>query len=228
MDAKIGDWVVTPRQGKPVEINALWYNALRILADLSKRFKQDADALEYDKRARQVKKGFMTLFWNARQQCLYDYINKDYRETAIRPNQIFALSLPFPLLSKKYAESVLRIIEKRLLTPFGLQTLDPRHSDFAPRYEGDQLARDSAYHQGTVWGWLLGPYITAIVRYRGADGKHKARAIIKNLKSHLTDAGIGSISEIFDAKTPHKPRGCIAQAWSVAEILRAYMEDVLG
>jgi len=228
MDAKVGDWVVTPRHGKPVEINALWYNALKIYASMARRFDRKACALKYEKRAGHVKKRFLDVFWNADMQCLYDYVDKDYQETAIRPNQIFALSLPFPLLSKERARAVLRVVEKRLLTPFGLRSLDPRHHDYVSRYEGDRLARDGAYHQGTIWGWLIGPFITALVRIKGdTAGKRQAATILKGMSAHFKDAGIGSISEIFDAESPHEPRGCIAQAWSVSEILRAYIEDVL-
>jgi predicted glycogen debranching enzyme len=228
MDAKAGDWVITPRQGKAVEVNALWYNALKILAVLSKRFNKTTSAIRYEKRDRQVKYSFSKVFWNKEQQCLYDYVDGDFRDASIRPNQIFAVSLPFPVLSMKRAKSVLRAIEKRLLTPYGLRTLAPVHPDYNPRYEGDQLSRDSAYHQGTVWGWLIGPFIDALVRIKGPAGKKQARAILKNMSRHFRDAGIGTISEVFDADAPYRPRGCIAQAWSISEVLRAYIEDVLN
>ncbi len=227
MDAKIVDWVVTPRQGKAVEINALWYNALKIISDISLQTGAEEVALNYERRAGQAKERFNELFWNEEDQCLYDYIDGDYRDRAIRPNQIFALSLPFPLLSNERAVAVLEVVEKELLTPFGLRSLSPRHPDYRPRYAGNQFSRDSAYHQGTVWGWLLGPFITALVRVRGPAGKSQAKEIIENLACHFSDAGIGTVSEIFDAAPPHEPCGCIAQAWSVAEVMRAYLEDVL-
>jgi len=227
MDAKIGDWVVTPRQGKAVEINALWYNALKIISDISSQTGAEEIALNYERRAGQAKERFNEVFWNEEDQCLFDYIDGDYRDGAIRPNQIFALSLPFPLLSNERALAVLEVVEKELLTPFGLRSLSPRHPDYRPRYAGDQFSRDSAYHQGTVWGWLLGPFISALVRVRGPAGKSQAKEIIKNLACHFSDAGIGTVSEIFDADPPHEPCGCVAQAWSVAEVMRAYLEDVL-
>ncbi len=227
MDAKVGDWVVTPRQGKAVEINALWYNALRIFANILIMFDKSDDALEYEKRADQVKKSFNEGFWYEQGQYLYDYIDGDYQETAIRPNQIFAISLPFPLLNEERAKSVLRVVEEKLLTTFGLRSLAPEHPDYRPQYGGDPISRDSAYHQGTVWAWLIGPFISALVRVKGSAGKEQAKGILEKMGTHLSDAGIGTISEIFDADAPHAPRGCIAQAWSVAEILRAYVEEVL-
>jgi predicted glycogen debranching enzyme len=227
MDAKIGDWVVTPRQGKAVEINALWYNALRIFSHLLREFGKHPEATVYEHRAELTKKRFNKVFWHREGQYLYDCIDGEYKDSAIRPNQVFALSLPFPLLSIKRAKMVLAVLEEKLLTPVGLRSLDPGHPDYRPRYEGDPLSRDGSYHQGTVWPWLLGPFITALVRLKGSAGKKRAKRILEAMAAHLPEAGIGTVSEIFDAEPPHLPRGCIAQAWSVAELLRVYMEDVI-
>jgi predicted glycogen debranching enzyme len=228
MDAKVGDWVVTPRQGKAVEINALWFNALMIFADLSKRFGNLADMREFAQRGEQVKIAFNEIFWNETSGYLYDYVDGDHRDARLRPNQIFALSLPFPLLEGSRAKKVLKIVEEKLYTPMGLRSLAANDPGYRPRYGGDQWSRDSAYHQGTVWSWLLGPLLTAIVRVEGEAGKQRAQKLLDNITPHLSDAGIGTISEIFDAEPPHAPRGCVAQAWGVAEVLRAYIEEVMA
>ncbi len=228
MDAKVGDWVVTPRQGKAVEINALWYNVLMIFSELSKRFGNATEAQQFLQRAAQVKEQFVEVFWNEAAGCLYDYVDGEHKDAALRPNQIFALSLPFPLLEGERAKKVLRIVEEKLYTPVGLRSLAADDPNYRPRYGGDQWSRDSAYHQGTVWSWLLGPMITAIVRVEGKAGKPRAKKLLDNIKPHLSDAGLGTISEIFDAEPPHTPRGCMAQAWGVAEVLRAYVEDVMA
>ncbi len=227
MDAKIGDWVVTPRQGKAVEINALWYNALKIFAELLRRF-GDADAAEkIEKHASLAKKAFQKTFWYAEGGYLYDCIDGEVHDSTVRPNQIFAISLPFPLLTGAKARQVLKIIEEKLYTPMGLRSLSPDNPNYRPVYGGDPFSRDSAYHQGTVWSWLLGPFVDSVIKVEGAKGRRRARKIIENLSSHLNDAGIGTISEIFDAESPHRARGCIAQAWSVGEILRVYLEHRL-
>jgi len=224
MDAKIGDWVVTPRQGKPVEIQALWYNALCVLADLRKRAGRAADSASLLARAKQVKERFVEVFWNAEASCLFDVVDGDRQDASIRPNQVFALSLPYPMLPKDKARSVLAVIEQKLLTPYGLRSLAPDDPAYRGRYEGDPASRDSAYHQGTVWSWLLGPYADALVKTNGAVGKPKARKAIEGLKPHLQEAGLGTISEIFDGDAPHAPRGCPAQAWSVGEALRVFKD----
>lgn len=221
MDAKIGDWVVTPRRGKAVEINALWYNALKIYACLLHRFGETASARKFEKRANRVRRAFQKSFWFEEGGYLYDVIDGDVRDAAIRPNQIFAISLPFPTLTGTKARQVLKIVKEKLYTPMGLRSLAPDDPNYHPNYGGDQWSRDSAYHQGTVWSWLLGPLIDAIMRVEGAKGREQAGKIIENFRPHLKEAGIGTISEIFDAEAPHQPRGCIAQAWSVGEILRA-------
>jgi predicted glycogen debranching enzyme len=224
MDAKVGDWVVTPRQGKAVEINALWYNVLTIFAELSERYGEVSDAIVFSERAKNVKAAFGATFWNADGGYLFDYVDGEYRDAAIRPNQIFALSLPFHLLEGERAQRVLRVVEDHLLTPAGLRSLSPSDPAYIPHYGGDQLHRDSGYHQGTVWSWLLGPMASAIVAVEGDDGKERAKKIPEAIIPHLSEAGVGTISEIFDAEPPHAPRGCMAQAWSVGEVLRQYHE----
>jgi predicted glycogen debranching enzyme len=230
MDAKVGDWVVTPRRGKPVEIQALWYNALCIMQDLAGRFGDEADQKRYRGIAMAASCSFNRLFWNEKDACLYDVVNEGPPDTAIRPNQIFAVSLVHSMLSSDRAKSVVAKVEKHLLTPYGLRSLAPSDSQYRGRYIGGPAERDSAYHQGTVWPWLIGPFITAYVKVNG--GRESARAQsgewLKPLHDHLSDGGLGHISEIFDGDPPHRPRGCIAQAWSVAEVLRAYVEDVKG
>jgi predicted glycogen debranching enzyme len=224
MDVKIGEWVVTPRQGKAVEINALWYNALKIYAELLHHFGEPLLSEKFEQRAERVRRAFQKKFWFEEGGYLYDVIDGDVRDAAIRPNQIFAISLPFPLLTGKKARQVLKIVAEKLYTPMGLRSLAPDDPNYRPNYGGDQLSRDSAYHQGTVWNWLLGPFIDAIMRVEGTRGRKRATKIIENFLPHLKDAGIGTISEIFDAEPPHAPRGCIAQAWSVGELLRAYFQ----
>ncbi len=224
MDAKVGDWVVTPRKGKAVEINALWYNALSVIAVLSKETGEEMDFALYKKNADQVKKTFEKVFWNEQKQSLFDYVDGDYRNDDVRPNQIYALSLPFSLLSKEKAQSVFETVTVKLLTPRGLRSLSQDHKDYRPAYGGDQWHRDGAYHQGTVWSFLLGPYIDALMKLKGAKGRVEASRLLKGFIEHLDEAGVGSISEIFDAEPPHHPRGCIAQAWGVAETLRVAME----
>ena len=227
MDAKVGDWVVTERQGKPVEIQALWYNALVILADLRKRAGRTDDAAAMLLRAKQVKERFVELFWNDDAGCLYDVVDGDRLDASIRPNQVFALALPYPLLPKDKARAVLAVIEEKLLTPYGLRSLAPDDSSYRGRYEGGPAERDASYHQGTVWSWLLGPYADALVKTNGAVGKPKARKAFEGLVPHLSEAGLGSISEIFDGDAPHAPRGCTAQAWSVGEMLRVYKDSLV-
>jgi predicted glycogen debranching enzyme len=227
MDAKIGDLVVTPRRGKAVEINALWYNALRFMEECSLKLGQDDLEAKYASMAEKTKENFEQVFWNDAENCLYDYVDGDYRDPAVRPNQIFAISLPYQLLMPEKAKAVLEVVQRELLTPFGLRSLSPKHKDYIGHYGGDAYSRDSAYHQGTVWGWLLGPFISA---YMKVNGNTKAtrefvREVMSGIIHHLSNAGLGTISEIFDGDPPHHSRGCIAQAWSVAEVLRAYVES---
>lgn len=230
MDAKMGDWVVTPRQGKPVEIQALWYNALRVMQHLSAKFARDDDAGHYQAMADRARANFLPLFWNEAGGCLYDVIGEDGPDRSLRPNQIFAVSLPYPLLEGEAALRVVDVVEWELLTPYGLRTLSPRDPNYRGCYTGDRRSRDSAYHQGTVWPWLLGPFLTAYVKVHGgaAEARRRADHFLDAMRGHLLEAGVGQISEVFDGNAPHHPGGCIAQAWSVAEVLRTYLEDVQG
>ncbi|HNF43732.1 MAG TPA: amylo-alpha-1,6-glucosidase, partial [Ferruginibacter sp.] len=222
MDAKVGDWVVTPRTGKAVEIQALWYNALRIFAALLEMNKEKAAADKMNGKAEQVKTSFLNKFWNAADGYLYDVVDGDHKDASLRPNQLFAVSLPFTLLEGKQARSVLKIVEQKLYTPVGLRTLPADDNRYVGIYGGDQLKRDSSYHQGTAWSWLLGAYVDSIIKVKAE--KSKAKKVIQNFKYHLEEGCIGSVAEIFDADAPHHPRGCMAQAWGVAEILRVIIE----
>lgn len=219
MDAKIGDFVVTPRVGKPVEIQALWYNALRIMADFASQYGHEKDLLRFNSMADLAQLSFNAVFWNDDKRCLYDTVENGGRDGSVRPNQIFAVSLPYSMLDAERARLVVEKVESELLTPVGLRSLSPRDPAYVPKYEGSPFSRDSAYHQGTVWAWLIGPFIDAYLRVFPKK-VNRAREILAGFEEHLRDAGVGQISEIFDAATPHKPRGCPAQAWSVAEVLR--------
>jgi predicted glycogen debranching enzyme len=228
MDAKVGDWVVTPRAGKPVEIQALWYNALKIMEDLAKRFGDEERRRRYSHMASLGMWTFNRLFWNKDRGCLYDVINGGPPDPTIRPNQIFAVSLHHSMLSPERARAVVQTVERELLTPVGLRSLSPSDPCYLGRYEGDQYHRDSAYHQGTVWPWLLGPFVTAYVRVNGGTPQARERALdlLHPLGEYLVGAGVGQIAEIFEGDSPHRTRGCFAQAWSVAEVLRAFCEDI--
>jgi predicted glycogen debranching enzyme len=228
MDAKVVDWVVTPRRGKPVEINALWYAALHTVADLREAL--EGNESRYRELARGVQRTFYPTFWNEAAGCLFDCVSESGRDPAIRPNQVLAVSLADDLLPRARAKQVVEVARDHLLTPYGLRSLSPSDPNYVPYYGGDQATRDGAYHQGTVWAWLLGPFVTAWVKvHEGtAEARAQAREFLAAFPDHLEDAGLGSVSEIFDGAPPHHPRGCIAQAWSVAEVLRAYHEDILG
>ncbi len=220
MDAKVGDWVVTPRRGKAVEINALWYNALRLLQRWLEQEGDPAMVERVRETADNAQASFNRRFWNEEKGYLYDVIDGESGDDpALRPNQIFAMSLAHPVLAQVHWRPVLEAVASRLLTPVGLRSLDQRERDFKPRYDGDLRARDAAYHQGTVWGWLIGPFIDAWLRVHPED-KYTARGFLDGFVPHLHEGGVGSISEIFDAEEPFVPRGSIAQAWSVAEVLR--------
>jgi predicted glycogen debranching enzyme len=228
MDARVGDRVITPRQGKPVEIQALWYNALRILASWHRSLANFTRAAVLETRAAGVAAAFGSLFWNDQEHCLYDCVADDGgRDGSLRPNQLFALSLPYPLIKGDRAEQVLELVERTLLTPVGLRTLAPSDPRYAAAYRGSPAERDAVYHQGTVWPWLLGPYLSALVRVRGAAGVARGREIFRDAAaSLLNNPCLGSVAEIFDAGEPHLPRGCVAQAWSVGELLRAAVFDL--
>jgi len=230
MDAKVGDWVVTPRRGKPVEIQALWYNALCIMEDLANRFEDHAAEKRYRHMAAVAQWSFNRLFWNEKLGCLYDVINGGAPDPSIRPNQIFAVSLPHSMLSRDLARKVVGKVEEHLLTPFGLRTLAPSDPRYRGSYSGGPAERDGAYHQGTVWPWLLGPFLTAYIKVNeeSEEARRQPEAWLSPLQAHLSEAGLGHISEIFEGDLPHRPCGCIAQAWSVAEILRVYSEEVRG
>jgi predicted glycogen debranching enzyme len=224
MDAKVDDWVVTPRRGKAVEINALWYNALRLIEQWA-RDSGDARAPEYADRAAQVQRSFNDRFWYARGQHLYDVIDMPQGggdDAKCRPNQILAVSLPHPVLARERWQTIVEAVRRQLLTPVGLRSLSPDDRDYKSRYFGDLRARDAAYHQGTVWAWLAGPFVDAWLKVY-PDDVRGAREAIGGFVAHLDEACIGSISEVFDAEAPFTPRGCISQAWSVAEVLRAWV-----
>jgi predicted glycogen debranching enzyme len=223
MDAKVGDWVVTPRIGKPVEINALWHNALHIIAGLARRAGDEAQAAVHEKRAAQVKASFADAFWNPATRACFDVIGPDGRPDAtVRPNQIFAVSLPFPVMEGSQAQGIIAQVTESLLTPWGLRTLIPSAPGFQAHYgPGDQSARDGAYHQGTVWPWLLGAFADAHLKVYG--DKAQTRALLQPLLTQgISHYGIGTLAEIYDAEPPFNPNGCIAQAWSVAELLRVH------
>jgi predicted glycogen debranching enzyme len=222
MDAKVDGWVVTPRRGKAVEINALWYNALRLMERWAGE-EEDRSANEYRERADQAERSFNARFWFPEGGYLYDVVDTpEGRDDAkCRPNQMFAISLPHPVLARSRWEPVMQVVRDRLLTPAGLRSLAPGDADFKAHYFGDLRARDAAYHQGTVWAWLAGPFVDAWLKVF-PDDEAGARRVRDDLATHLQDACIGSISEIFDAEAPYTPRGCIAQAWSVAEALRIW------
>lgn len=228
MDVRVGDWVATPRHGKPVEINALWYNALRIMESLCEKFDEDASA--YRTRAEQVKESFNAKFWHSANQCLFDVVDGDEPDDHIRPNQVYAVSLPFSLLPEEQEKAVVALVEKELFVGCGLRSLAPDHPDYHGIYCGALAKRDAAYHQGTAWGFLLGGFFSAYMKVNHHSSSAAANAVrmLEPVRKHLTDSGcIGSISEIFDGDAPHNPRGCYAQAWSVGEVLRCYCEDIL-
>ncbi len=219
MDAKVGDKVITPRTGKAVEIQALWYNALKIMEDLATRFGHDKDAVRFKSMAELTRLSFNASFWNSDAGCLYDVISDGERDGSIRPNQILAASLHYTMLDDERVRLVVEKVESDLLTPYGLRSLSPSDPSYIKMYSGSPVERDSAYHQGTVWAWLIGPFIDA---YRKAfpERTEKVTTFLAAFDEHLLAAGIGQVSEIFDAEPPYLPRGCPAQAWSVAELLR--------
>jgi predicted glycogen debranching enzyme len=220
MDAKVDDWVVTPRRGKAVELNALWYNALRLLQRWTRDYGGD-DGFDFDYHAGRARAAFNERFWFARGGYLYDVVDGEAGDDpACRPNQILAISLDHAILDETRWEAVIEVVRERLLTPVGLRSLAPDHPDYKRTYAGDLRSRDAAYHQGTVWAWLIGPFVDAWLKVHPGD-RSDMRALLRSFESCLNDACVGSIPEIFDAEPPYVPRGCIAQAWSVAEVLRA-------
>ena len=229
MDAKMGDWVVTPRRGKAVEINALWYNALELLVKWLRKMGDKTAAERYAGLAQRTRASFNRRFWFEERGYLYDVVdcNGEPRTTdaSCRPNQIFAISLDHPVLDRKHWSAVVDVAEKKLLTPVGLRSLSPDDPHYQPIYAGNLHSRDGAYHQGTVWAWLIGPFIDAWLKvHTGDSDRTKARKFLDQFPQHLSEAGLGTISEVFDAREPHKPGGCIAQAWSIAEVLRCWVK----
>jgi glycogen debranching enzyme len=218
MDARVNGQPVTPRHGKPVEIQALWYNALRVMATLSSEYTAMADL---------TGASFSAAFWNEAAGCLCDVIDGPRRDASVRPNQLLALSLGHCPVDAERARGVLHVVGSKLLTPYGLRTLSPDDPRYCGRYEGSPAERDAAYHQGTVWPWLLGPYITAQIRFNGERGRQEAAQILAALRDFMRHRGTGQLPEIFDGDPPHQPRGCFAQAWSVAEMERVAAEHHL-
>jgi predicted glycogen debranching enzyme len=215
MDARVGDRPVTPRNGKPVEIQALWYNALQFTCRLAQVFGEIHEDV-----SEKAAKSFNALFWNDEAGCLYDVVDGERRDSSLRPNQVIALSLGFCMVPDARARKILALVERCLLTPFGLRTLAPSDPAYRGRYEGSVAERDSAYHQGTVWPWLLGPFISASLRFHGDDARRRVPGLLEPLRAFMMSRGTGQVPEIFDGDPPHEPRGCFAQAWSVAEMLR--------
>ncbi|HET8646785.1 MAG TPA: amylo-alpha-1,6-glucosidase, partial [Vicinamibacteria bacterium] len=224
MDAKVADWVVTPRRGKAVEINALWYNALRLLEGWLLSAGRAAEAQVMSGHAGRAQRAFNRRFWNESAGHLFDVVDGEGGDdAACRPNQVFAISLPHPVLDRERWAPVMEAVRRRLLTPVGLRSLAPGHPDYKPRYYGDLRSRDAAYHQGTVWSWLIGPFVDAWLKLHPQE-RPRARGFLEGLRPHLDEACVGSISEIFDAEDPFAARGCVAQAWGVAEMLRAWIK----
>ncbi|HYB85107.1 MAG TPA: amylo-alpha-1,6-glucosidase, partial [archaeon] len=229
MDAKIGDFVVTPRNGKAVEVNALWYWALNTLSRIANLLGKREEETDFENMAENVKTSFSRVFWNSDANCLFDRIVNGTPDASVRPNQIIAVALPESILSLDREKAIVRVVESELKTPFGLRTLSPLDSRYQGRYEGDQRSRDLAYHQGPAWPWLLGQFVSAYVKTsdNANTSREAAMGFLAPLREHLQGTGLGFIPELFDGDPPYRPRGCIAQAWSVAEVLRAYSEDIL-
>jgi len=222
MDAKVGDTAITPRAGRPVEIQALWYNALRTVEEFGRTLRDVAAADYCAGVANRLKANFEQVFWNESAECLYDVVGELSADSSIRPNQVIAVSLRHNLLGPEKSRKVLEAAKKQLLTPYGLRTLAPSDPHYRARYEGDVWSRDSAYHQGTVWPWLAGPYFVSLLRYaqRPEQAVMDAQSWLDRFSGHLQEACLGQVSEVFDGDEPHHPGGCIAQAWSVAELLK--------
>jgi predicted glycogen debranching enzyme len=230
MDAVVDGQPVTPRSGKAVEVQALWYNALRILELITNKLDEKGEAERFRQLAERTKKSFNEKFWNNEKNCLYDVIGENGQDASLRPNQILAVALEFTMLDKAKSEGVVDVVQRELLTPFGLRTLARNDPRYVGVYVGDRRSRDRAYHNGTVWPWLIGPFTTAYLKTKGLAEfrrEYALRFLSPLLTKQVFGAGMGSLSEVFDGEPPHKPRGCIAQAWSVAEPVRAYVEDIM-
>jgi predicted glycogen debranching enzyme len=231
MDAAIDGQPITPRAGKAVEVQALWYNALKIMELLANKFKEKDEAEKYTQVAEKARKSFVEKFWNPEKNCLFDVISEHGKDDSLRPNQVIAVALDFTMLDNAKNEKIVDVVSRELLTPYGLRTLatnDPRYTGV---YAGDRRSRDNAYHNGTVWPWLLGPFTTAFLKTKGPVDYRREYALTNFLLPLFTEqsfkAGLGTISEIFDGEPPHTPKGCVSQAWSVAEPFRAYVEEVM-
>ena len=229
MDARIGDWVVTPRSGKPVEIQALWFNALKIMEDLGTRFNDNEAVKRFRTSSALIQWTFNRIFWNEERGCLYDVVNGGNPDGSVRPNQLLAVSLPYSMLPRDRAAKVLDVVERELMTPYGLRTLSESDPNYKGRYEGNPYQRDSAYHQGTVWPWLIGPFISSYFKVHGntPETRQHARDLLKPLEEHFSEGCLGQISEIYDGSVPQFERGCFAQAWSVGQILQVMCEELL-
>jgi len=231
MDAEVGGRAVTPRAGKAVEIQALWYNALKTMQLLANKFEETSLSEKYAGMAREARESFNEKFWNGKSGCLFDVVEEPSVDASLRPNQIIVAALDFTMLDNDKSEQVVDVVQRELLTPFGLRTLVRNDARYRGMYVGDRRSRDEAYHNGTVWPWLLGPFTTAFLKAKG-HGDLRVKYALKNFilplfKQQIFEAGLGTLSEIFDGDPPHSPRGCVAQAWSVAEPLRVYVEDVM-
>jgi predicted glycogen debranching enzyme len=227
MDAEVDGKAVTPRAGKAVEIQALWYNTLKTMQLLANKFDEVSLAEKYARTALEAQKSFNAKFWNEESGCLFDVVSASGVDASLRPNQIIAVALDFTMLNNDRSEKVVAVVQRELVTPYGLRTLTPSDSRYSNMYFGDRRNRDQAYHNGTVWAWLLGPYVTACRKAQSSSDYELRNRLVSLFTQQITQAGLGTVSEIFDGDPPHTPRGCIAQAWSVAEPLRAYVEDGL-
>jgi len=230
MNAQADGWVVTPRSGKAVEINALWYNAVRIAAELCERLGRSGHAEELAHFASVIKSSFNVRFWNISANCCYDVIDRLGADPAIRPNQLLAISLPFPVLATNRFDQVLEKVRYELLTPFGLRSLSPSDHNYRGTYGGDVVSRDRAHHQGSVFPWLLGPMVSAYVKIhgRGDGARNEAGQLLAACLRYLQSTGQGQLCELFDGDSPHRAGGATASAIAVAEIIRSYVEDVLN
>ena len=230
MDVRVGDWVVTPRHGKPVEINALWYNALKVMEILSRRYENDLVADEYKKLAKQVKESFRKQFWNKTAGCLFDVINEEGADDTVRPNQIWAVFLPHCMLDREQEKSVVNVVREELYTPYGIRSLSNRHPLYQEKYIGKLICRDGAYHMGTAWAFISGAFISSYCKVNNYSEKSiaAAREMCFYFQDHMEDGCLNGIAEIFDGDFASSGRGCYSQAWSVGEILRVYKEDILG
>ena len=222
---------MTPREGKAVEIQALWYNSLKTMELLAAKFGDNDYSQECKSRAETTKENFLKKFWNPRKDCLFDVLLGENRDDSIRPNQIFAVALDFAMLNPELQSSIINVVQDNLWAEYGLRTLSPDHPHYKGKYVGDWNARNYAYHNGTTWSWLVGSFVTSFLKVK-EDNSEARKFAFQNFLNPLFSkqtfqAGLGTVSEIFDGDSPHLPRGSISQAWSVAETLRAYVEDIL-